>query len=130
MPRFTRTISALTFVLCFALWPSHASPQTVPDRTPLQLKYLGAAGWQITDGKVVVLVDTYISRIKYSGPGDPADTRPNNRSTSVAPNDTALIYRLIPRADFILLHHGHPDHLFDNFSVHVVPSIHSALNGN
>lgn len=32
---------------------------------PLELKYLGAAGWEISDGNVVVLIDPYISRLKY-----------------------------------------------------------------
>ena len=33
----------------------------------IQLKYLGAAGWVITDGGTKVLVDPYLSRIKLVG---------------------------------------------------------------
>ena len=36
---------------------------------PLRLKYLGAAGWEISDGNVVVLVDPYISRLRLDGGG-------------------------------------------------------------
>ena len=139
---------------------------------PLQLTYLGAAGWEISDGTVVVLVDPYISRLKYGGGGHPDDTRPDVTRDDRAQSDTAAIDTIITRADFILVHHGHPDHLFDvpyiarttgakvigtettitilraygipdeqlyavgggedyqfeNFSVRVLPSIHSALN--
>ena len=35
----------------------------------LELKYLGTAGWVLSDGNVTVLVDPYISRIKLgTGP--------------------------------------------------------------
>lgn len=141
-------------------------------RTPLSMKYLGAAGWEITDGNVVVLVDPYISRLKYGGGGDPNDHRPDFGRDATAVSDTVLIDSIIKKADFILVHHGHFDHLgdvpyiarktgakvigtettmnimkaygipeeqlyavgggedyqFDNFSVRVVPSIHSALD--
>ena len=33
----------------------------------IQLKYLGAAGWVITDGGTKVLIDPYLSRIKLVG---------------------------------------------------------------
>jgi L-ascorbate metabolism protein UlaG (beta-lactamase superfamily)/enamine deaminase RidA (YjgF/YER057c/UK114 family) len=141
-------------------------------RAPIRLRYFGAAGWEITDGKTVVLVDPYISRLKYVGGGNPDDKRPAYARNAVAKSDTALIDKLITRADFILVHHSHFDHLgdvpyiakktgakvigtetttsilraygipreqlytvgggedyqFENFSVRVIPSIHSALN--
>ena len=31
---------------------------------PIKLKYLGTAGWEISDGEITVLVDPYISRFK------------------------------------------------------------------
>jgi L-ascorbate metabolism protein UlaG (beta-lactamase superfamily)/enamine deaminase RidA (YjgF/YER057c/UK114 family) len=139
---------------------------------PLEMTYLGAAGWRMTDGETVVLVDPWPSRIKYGGGGHPDDTRPDYARTDLAPADTALIDELIPEADFILVQHGHFDHLgdvpyiarktgakviatetvimilraygvpddqlyavhggedyqFENFSVRVVPGLHSALN--
>jgi L-ascorbate metabolism protein UlaG (beta-lactamase superfamily)/enamine deaminase RidA (YjgF/YER057c/UK114 family) len=80
---------------------------------PIELKYLGTAGWEISDGKVVVLVDPYISRLKYGGGGHPDDDRPAFARDDLAQSDTALIDSIITRADFILVHHGHFDHLGD-----------------
>ena len=82
-------------------------------RPPLELKYLGTAGWEISDGNVVVLIDPYISRLKYGGGGHPDDDRPEFGRNDIAQSDTALIDRTITRADFILVHHGHFDHLGD-----------------
>ena len=76
--------------------------------TPLELTYFGAAGWRITDGNTVVLVDPWPSRLKYGGGGHPDDDR-----NDIAWSDTTLIDSLIPEADFILVQHGHFDHLGD-----------------
>lgn len=83
---------------------------------PLQFKYFGAAGWEITDGKTVVLVDPYLTRAKYPTPNDaadPADTRPLVTGTSIVPTDTAVVDANITRADVIVLTHSHPDHSLD-----------------
>ncbi|NNE65854.1 MAG: hypothetical protein HKN33_04750, partial [Pyrinomonadaceae bacterium] len=80
-------------------------------RSPIRLRYFGAAGWEITDGKVVVLVDPYISRLKYAGDKNPNDKRPAYARNAVPKSDTDLIDKLITRADFILVHHSHFDHL-------------------
>lgn len=45
--------------------------------SPLELTYFGAAGWRISDGNVVVLVDPWPSRLKYGGGGHPDDDRPD-----------------------------------------------------
>lgn len=140
----------------------------------LKLTYFGTAGWKITDGEFTVLVDPYISRVKLgTGPGiSPEDTRPSVSRSDYFVSDTLGIDSLITKADFILVHHSHFDHLsdvpyiarktgakvvgtettcnilraygipeeqlypvrggedyqFENFSVRVIPSIHSALN--
>ncbi len=140
----------------------------------LQLRYFGTAGWEITDGKVTVLVDPYISRLKLgTGPSTSSeDTRRSFARNDFFESDTALIDQLITKADFILVHHSHFDHLsdvpyiakktgakvigtestmnvlraygiprdqlytvkggedyqFENFSVRIIPSVHSALN--
>jgi L-ascorbate metabolism protein UlaG (beta-lactamase superfamily) len=137
----------------------------------LEMTYFGCAGWRIDDGNVVVLIDPYISRLKYGG-GSPEDTRPAFARTDIAQSDTTLIDSLITEADFILVTHSHFDHLadvpyiarktgakvvahetantilraygipddqlytvkggedyqFEDFSVRVVPGLHSALN--
>ena len=83
---------------------------------PLQFKYLGAAGWEITDGKTVVLVDPYLTRAKYPTPNDPADpedTRSLVTNATVVYTDTLVVDANIKRADVILLTHSHPDHSLD-----------------
>ena len=121
-----------------------------------------------------MLVDPYISRLKLGeGPSTSKDdTRSVYNPSDVFQSDTVLINSLIKKADFILVHHSHFDHLsdvpyiakmtgakvigtesttnvlkaygvpneqlftvkggedyqFENFSVRVLESIHSALN--
>lgn len=149
-----------------------ATAMAAQETEPIQFTYFGAAGWEVTDGSVVVLIDPYISRLKYGGGGHPDDDRPDYARSDLAVSDTALIDSLVTRADFILIHHSHFDHLgdvpyiakktgakvigtettitilqaygvpddqlyavaggedyqFGDFSVRVVPGIHSALN--
>ena len=138
------------------------------------MTYLGTAGWKMNSGSLTILVDPYISRLKLKGgPLSPEDTRKVYDRTDVFVSDTTLIDSLIDKADFILVHHSHFDHLsdvpyiarktgakvigtettcnilraygipndqlytvkggedytFGTFSVRVIPSIHSALNG-
>jgi len=169
--RFERLVLAFVALFGVVMLASQAGAQSEEQSAPLQLKYLGAAGWEISDGSVVVLIDPYISRLRYGGGGHPDDDRPSFARDDVAQSDTDLIDSIITRADFILVHHGHFDHLgdvpyiaqktgakvigtettitilraygipddqlyavgggedyqFENFSVRVVPSIHSAL---
>ena len=142
--------------------------------SPVELKYLGTAGWEIKDGNITVLVDPYISRVKLgTGPSiSPLDKRETVLRSDYFVSDKELIDSLINKVDFILVHHSHFDHLsdvpyiakktgakvigtettinilrgyginndqlypvrggedyqFEEFSVRVIPSIHSALN--
>ena len=41
---------------------AQATRQTVVPQ--VSLSYLGAAGWQITDGQAVILIDPYLSRVR------------------------------------------------------------------
>lgn len=100
-------------VLATGLWliagPSAAQGQ-------LSLTYLGAAGWEITDGTAVVLVDPYLTRAKYATPNDavsPDDPRPVVTNSTIVTSDTATIDRHITRADVIVVTHTHPDHALD-----------------
>jgi L-ascorbate metabolism protein UlaG (beta-lactamase superfamily) len=36
-------------------------------RNELRLTHLGAAGWEITDGERVMLLDPYLSRLRVTG---------------------------------------------------------------
>ena len=74
----------------------------------IRLTYLGNAGWEITDGRRVVLVDPFLTQFRRWRPG----------GTDVAPAalyvpDTAFIDTKLRRADYILITHGHSDHALD-----------------
>ncbi len=85
------------------------------------LRYLGAAGWEISAGseasgdRVVVLVDPYLTRANFSGrpSQDPNDTRPIYTRADTLVSDTDVIDAHIDRADYILVQHAHPDHVLD-----------------
>ncbi|MFT6971754.1 MAG: L-ascorbate metabolism protein UlaG (beta-lactamase superfamily) [Roseivirga sp.] len=140
----------------------------------IKLRYFGTAGWEITDGTITVLVDPYISRLKLGSGSSTSkeDIRRVFKPSDYFQSDTVLINSLIKKADFILVHHSHFDHLsdvpyiakitgakvigtesttnvlkaygipndqlftvkggedyqFENFSVRILESIHSALN--
>lgn len=92
------------------------SPAVALAQGSLKLSYLGTAGWEITDGKTVVLVDPYLTRLKSNIPNDPA--LPSDPRLLVTPNDFAtsdqtVIDAHIKRADFILITHTHADHVLD-----------------
>ncbi len=97
------------------LWagPERYSQLVVADassKTPrhgVRVTYLGTNGFQFQSGNHVLLVDPYFSRINFSRMAFGATIQP----------DTARIdegmKHLAPRADAILVTHGHVDHLLD-----------------
>ena len=107
VPAPAKTLRNALLALCvFAAATANGQTQE------LQLRYLGAAGWEMKSGNLVVLVDPYISRIDYGG--EPASNGRRHFSASDYPvSDTDLIDKIITRADFILVHHSHPDHILD-----------------
>lgn len=98
-----------------------AGQNAVPRETNRQvvLKYLGTAGWEISDGTTVILIDPYLSRINgpqppgYPYPRMSGDTRPVYAWDDIAVPDTVAIDSHIKRADFILVTHAHYDHDLD-----------------
>ena len=88
-----------------------AAPVKRPRNTgDIRLTYLGNAGWEITDGVTVILVDPFLSQFARWDPSHPpAERTPNSL---IAP-DTARINKHITRADYILITHGHTDHALD-----------------
>ena len=99
-------IRALALCMLALAATAHAQPEE------LRLKYLGAAGWEMTSGKLVVLIDPYISRISYGNTAT-SDGRRHFSESDYPVSDTALIDKIITRADFILVHHSHLDHMLD-----------------
>src|SRR5215510_15581370 len=94
-------------------------------------RYLGVTGWEITDGKTVILIDPYLSRL--SGP--PADEGPTPKGWAskltqedLAVPDLAAVDQHIGRADYILVTHGHYVHMLD--APYIARTRHSIMVGN
>lgn len=101
------------------------------DKSSLKLKYLGAAGWSITDQETRVLLDPYLSRIKLVGMSTSSkisttaknknwgtDTRKKYYREDRFEPDTSIISWLIANdnidsTDYIFVHHTHFDHAAD-----------------
>jgi L-ascorbate metabolism protein UlaG (beta-lactamase superfamily)/enamine deaminase RidA (YjgF/YER057c/UK114 family) len=103
---------AVEIELVVEIDPDEASGRA-SGNAPLELTYFGTAGWRISDGDIVVLVDPYLSRLNYGEGGHPEDHRPHFSRDDLAWSDTALIDSHITEADFILCTHSHFDHLGD-----------------
>jgi len=98
------------------------SDHPVIDSSQLKIIYLGTAGWKITDGKTVILVDPYLSRLRRNYSINPdsispspisGDTRRAFGDNDLIVLDTSTINKHIKSADYILVHHAHRDHIMD-----------------
>lgn len=91
------------------------------NRPTLRMTHFGAAGWSITDGETVFLLDPYLSRIRFKGrrfgPADATevagDTRKVVQMNEVAPTDNATVDKHVPKADYVMLSHSHFNHCMD-----------------
>src|SRR5690348_11445658 len=86
-----------------------ASAVTLEPRQPIKITYLGNAGWQIEDSKNTILVDPYLSEFKAQGTDNPQITEDD----PIAARETAQIDTHVHKADYILITHGHDDHMLD-----------------
>ncbi len=84
------------------------------------LTHLGAAGWEITDGRTVLLLDPYLSRLRVRGqfgvmatPAVPGDARRVFGPEDELVSDTAAVDAHVTRADWILQSHSHFNHTLD-----------------
>jgi L-ascorbate metabolism protein UlaG (beta-lactamase superfamily) len=96
------------------------APPNVAKNGQVILRWLGTAGWEISDSSTVILIDPYVSRIFGPQPPGrtpfartPGDTRPLYRWDDAAVSDTAAIDAHVPRADYVLVTHTHYDHVLD-----------------
>jgi len=108
------------FIACTCVSLAAQSNASSGKVNPVRLKYLGTAGWEISDGDTVILIDPYLSRI--NGPAPPGggsghavvgDSRKGYGWNDVATPDEAAIDAHIQRADFVLVTHTHYDHILD-----------------
>jgi L-ascorbate metabolism protein UlaG (beta-lactamase superfamily) len=129
-----RSITARAAVI--ALLVGVTAGQTTPvaeKEVSVTLRYFGTAGWEISDGTSVILIDPYVSRINGppppGGSGSPVagDARPKVGWDDIATPDTAAIDSRIQRADFVLVTHTHYDHVLD--VAHIALKTHASVIG-
>src|SRR6185295_2978861 len=89
-------------------------------RRGIELRHLGAAGWEISDGERVILLDPYLSRLRITGQSGTYTTPPVAGDTRRAfgpdddlAGDEAAVDAHVTRADFILHSHSHFNHTID-----------------
>jgi L-ascorbate metabolism protein UlaG (beta-lactamase superfamily) len=113
---------------------AHQNPSSSVKDAQTTLEYMGAAGWRITDGTTVILVDPYLSRILGPPPPLappymrlPGDKRQVYGWNDVAVPDVAAIDAHVSRADYILVTHTHYDHVLD--VPHIASKTHCTVIG-
>jgi L-ascorbate metabolism protein UlaG (beta-lactamase superfamily) len=124
---------ALAITVAFAL-AEQESPNAAKNGQVI-LRWLGTAGWEISDGTTVILIDPYLSRINgprppgggSAGTPIPGDTRRHYGWDDAAVPDEAIIDSHIQRANFILVTHTHYDHILD--VPHIALKTHAAVLG-
>jgi len=73
-----------------------------PGRPPIQVKWLGTAGFSISYGDHTVLIDPYLTRASLA-----------RCALGTIASDEAAVRRYVPRADAIVVGHTHFDHALD-----------------
>jgi L-ascorbate metabolism protein UlaG (beta-lactamase superfamily) len=107
-----------TMIVCAAV---AQNPPSTAKNAQVTLRWLGTAGWEISDGSTVILIDPYLSRIngpRPPGAGSagtplPGDTRRLYGWDDAAVPEEAVVNAHIQRANFILVTHTHYDHVLD-----------------
>ncbi len=82
----------------------------------VRLTHLGTAGWEITDGTVVILLDPYYTRLKLADNSSVSqnDKRPiYGDQDFIAPDAKAIEEHAPKHVDYILVSHTHWDHALD-----------------
>jgi len=104
---FLRALVAAV-LLCLLATAQPAASDDAVARRPIKITYLGNAGWQIDDGRKIILVDPFISEFRTSQLHEQV-----TGDDPIAVPWTAGIDAHIHRADYILITHGHDDHMLD-----------------
>ena len=91
---------------------AQARPSSAAERsaspTSVTLTYFGFAGWQIEAAGKTVLVDPFLTGVRFR---DQANAPPTE--DSIINPDTAEIDRHIQKADYVLITHAHVDHALE-----------------
>ncbi len=128
-------VLGVAFTLVTIAVPQSVVPQAPPAKKPqVTLTYMGTAAWEISDGKTVILIDPYLSRILIRASAGSAssgpvagDTRTPHVWSDVVPPDAATIDAHIHQANFILVTHTHIDHVMD--VPHIALKTHATVIG-
>jgi L-ascorbate metabolism protein UlaG (beta-lactamase superfamily) len=81
-------------------------------RSGVSLRWLGIAGWEMAFNGHRLLIDPYLTRQQYAGPDGRLDTqRPLEVNSRII--DWVIDNHLAGAPEFILVTHGHWDHLAD-----------------
>ena len=77
--------------------PAKASAQSSPAAGEVRLTYLGNAGWEITDGKTVILVDPFLTQFaRWTGaPGNADGPAPDARLEHRQEDGIAAVQRQV-----------------------------------
>jgi reactive intermediate/imine deaminase len=112
MNHLTTVVCAMICLAATAQAQRPAAATASPTLSPgaIQLRYLGNAGWEVTDGRRVILVDPFLTQFARWRPGAAAD---GPDPAAVYAPDTTLINQHVRRADYIVVTHGHSDHALD-----------------
>lgn len=83
-----------------------SKPQTT--RTPVEFTWFGNHAWQIRSGEHTVLTDPWLTRF-HTGTFTPEGADPQTKLVI----DKAVVDKHITKADAVLVHHAHYDHMTD-----------------
>ncbi|KNB53177.1 MBL fold metallo-hydrolase [Streptomyces caatingaensis] len=78
-----------------------------------QLRWLGVAGWELSFSGHSILVDPYLSRQEYTGPGGSTIDPDTLLAPDTGTVETVARDHLTGAPDLVLVTHGHWDHLLD-----------------
>jgi len=126
---------SISTLLVTVLAVAAAAHNAAAQKSQVALTYFGTAGWEISDGKTVIVVDPYFSRILVPIPGGgsaasgrvPGDARPVYGWKDIATPDETAIDSHLKRADFVLVTHTHIDHVMD--VPHIALKTHATVIG-
>lgn len=104
------TVAGLAGAAAVAAAPAQAAARA--GRGGVSLRWLGIAGWEMSFDGHRLLVDPYLTRQRYAGPDGRLDPeRPLEVNSRII--DWVLTNHSAGAPEFILLTHGHWDHLAD-----------------
>jgi L-ascorbate metabolism protein UlaG (beta-lactamase superfamily) len=88
------------FIVALLSWKQIIHAAEPAAATPVRMKWLGTAGWEIQVGSTTILIDPFITRHEAA-------------PTVEWKTDEAEVLRVLNKADFIFAGHSHADHIAD-----------------